>query len=210
MVHPGVFRQIVRQRGVTLIEVVVSVLIIVLLLAIASPSFEEYQRNKRLATLAGDFTASVQLARAEASRRQKIISMCPTETVTAHSPKCADGSNFAAWIVFEDGDGDCLPIAGEVPIQAVSAIRAEEATRVSLRGNGSCISFATTGAVRMVQDVHNADRLLVCDVRGIGVPESTDPSVARGIALDPQGRVTQTRQRQTLLAWRLPCSPWSH
>jgi type IV fimbrial biogenesis protein FimT len=206
MVQLGVF----RQTGVTLIELVVSLLIVVLLVAIASPSYQEYQRNARLATLAGDFTASVQLARAEAARRQKIVSMCPTDSVAAHSPKCSESSNFSSWIVFEDGDGDCLPIAGEAPIQAVTGVRPEEANRVSARGNGNCISFSTTGAVRTVLDAHNADRILVCDVRGVGLPESTDPSVAHGLLLDPQGRVTQTRQRQALLSWRLPCTPWSH
>src|SRR5215471_18307171 len=114
----------VRQAGLTVLEVVVSLLIIVLLVAIASPRIQEYRRNSRLTAIASDFAASVQLARTEAVRRQKIVSMCPTQTVTARSPSCSDEPTFDAWIVFEDGDGDCLPVAGAVPIQAEAAVTA--------------------------------------------------------------------------------------
>src|SRR5215471_4219447 len=93
----------VRQAGLTLLEVVVSLLIVVLLVAIASPRIEEYRRNSRLAAIASDLAASVELARTESVRRQKIVSMCPTQTVTSLSPSCSDDPSFSAWIVFEDG-----------------------------------------------------------------------------------------------------------
>ena len=200
----------VRQTGLTLIELVVGLLIITLLIAIASPSLDEYRSNRRLATVTNDFVASVQLARSEAVKRQKIVSMCPTQTVGSRSPTCAEDPNFAAWIVFEDGDGDCLPVAGVMPIQADAAVPSEEAAHVSARGSGVCISFATSGALRSVQDMHTADRLLVCDGRGVGTPDSTEPSPARGVQIDSNGRVSVTRQRQAIRAWHLSCPPGNH
>ncbi len=190
-----------------MIELVVSLLILVLLIAIASPSFEQYRSNRRLRLLTSDFVASVQLARAEAVRRQKIVSMCPTQSVGARSPTCSEDPNFAAWIVFEDGDGDCLPVAGVLPIRAAAAIAAEESSRIAARGSGVCISFAVTGALRSVQDLRTADRLLICDARGIGTPDSMEPSAARGVSIDSSGRVSVTRQRQAIRAWRLSCPP---
>jgi Tfp pilus assembly protein FimT len=198
-----------RQAGVTVLEVVVTLLIIVLIIAIAAPTIQENRRNSRIVTVAADLAASVQLARAEAVRRQKIVSMCPTENVAARSPKCSEDPNFDAWIVFEDGDGDCLPVAGAVPIRTQAAVPGDEAGRIAARGTGACISFAKNGSLRVVQFMRNADKLLVCDARGIGTPFGNDPSPAIGLTLDPSGRVTQTRQRDTISNWRLAC-PFGH
>ena len=195
----------IHETGFTLLEVVVSLLIIVLLAAIVSPRIQEYRRGSRLAAIASDFAASVQLARSEAVKRQKIVSMCPTQSVTARSPTCSDDPNFAAWIVFEDGDGDCLPVAGAVPIQAEAAVTSAESGHIAARGSGVCVSFSTTGALRSVQDLLTADRMLVCDARGIGIPESSGPSPARGVSIDRNGRVAITRQRDTIRSWRVSC-----
>jgi len=195
----------VRKAGFTLLEVVVSLLIIVLVAAIASPRLQDYRRSTRLTAVASDFAASVQLARSEAVKRQKIVSMCPTRTVAARSPSCSDEPSFAAWIVFEDGDGDCLPVAGAVPIQAEAAVSADEVGHISARASGVCISFSTTGALRTVQDMRTADHLLICDSRGVGLPETSGLSPARGVSIDAKGRVSMTRQRQTLHAWRVSC-----
>jgi len=198
-----------RQAGVTVLEVVVSLLIIVLIIGIAAPTIQQNRRDSRIATVAGKLAASVQLARAEAVKRQKIVSMCPSENVTARSPKCSEDPNFDAWIVFEDGDGDCLPVAGAVPIRAEEAVPSDEAARIASRGTGVCISFATNGALRVVQFIRNADKLLVCDARGIGTPFGNDPSPAIGLVLEPTGRVSQTRQRDAIRNWRLSC-PFGH
>jgi len=55
-----------RQAGVTVLEVVVSLLIIVLIIGIAAPTIQQNRRDSRIATVAGKLAASVQLARAEA------------------------------------------------------------------------------------------------------------------------------------------------
>jgi type IV fimbrial biogenesis protein FimT len=194
-----------RGRGFTLLEVVVSVLIVVLLVAIASPRVRQYRRDSRIAAIASDFAASVQLARSEAVKRQKIVSMCPTQKVTARSPTCSGEPNFAAWIVFEDGDGDCLPVAGAVPIQAEAALLPDETGHISARGSGVCVSFTTNGALRTVQDMRTADRFLVCDARGVGIPETSGPSPARGISIDRNGHVSMTSQRDTIRTWKVSC-----
>ena len=194
-----------RETGLTLLEVVVSLLIIVLLVAIASPRVQQYRRDSRITAIASDFAASVQLARSEAVKRQKIVSMCPTQRVTARSPTCSGEANFAAWIVFEDGDGDCLPVAGAVPIQAEAALHPDETGHISARGSGVCVSFSTNGALRTVQDMRIADHFLVCDARGVGIPEASGPSPARGVSIDRNGRMSMTRQRDAIRTWRVSC-----
>jgi len=194
-----------RNSGFTLLEGVVSLMILILLVAIASPRIAEYRRGSRLTSIASDFAAAVQLARSEAVKRQKIVSMCPTRSPSARSPGCSEEPNFAAWIVFEDGDGDCLPVAGAVPIRAEAAVQSGEAGHLWVRASGVCISFSTSGALRTVQDMRTADHLLVCDARGIGVPDTPGPSPAHGVLIDRNGRVSMTRQRETLRTWRVAC-----
>ena len=65
-----------RSAGFTLIELMVAVAILAVLAALAAPSFNEAILSNRLASYANEFTASAQLARAEAIKRNTIVTMC--------------------------------------------------------------------------------------------------------------------------------------
>lgn len=58
-----------RSRGVTLIEVLITVTIVAILAMLGLPSFSEFMRNSSVRTAAETVLAGVQLARSEAVRR---------------------------------------------------------------------------------------------------------------------------------------------
>ena len=57
------------NQGFTLVELMVTLAVAAIILAIAAPSFSQMIRDHRLITTANDFMGTMQLARSEAIRR---------------------------------------------------------------------------------------------------------------------------------------------
>jgi type IV fimbrial biogenesis protein FimT len=202
----GRFAPLHRHAGLTLLELLVAVALMALILGIGAPSFREFQRNSRLTSVANDLLGAVQLARTEAVKRQKPISLCPSADVAGATPSCTSQADFSGWIVFEDPDGSCRPAADAAPIRVGAEIGADEATQLSARASGNCLSFAETGYVRDLAGFTRVSQLLVCDQRGVAAPGATD-ALARGLTVSQTGRASVTRDAATLQTWSVPCPP---
>jgi len=68
-----------RQRGVSIIELMVAVVIMGILFALGLPAFTTYLANAKLRTTAEGFLSGLQLARAEAVRRNSNIQFVLTD-----------------------------------------------------------------------------------------------------------------------------------
>lgn len=96
-------RRAARKRGFTLIELLVTLSIFAALAALAVPSFNEAMLGNKLAGYANSFSASAQLARSEAIKRNATVLMCRSETGTG----CAlSGGWQQGWIVWRDANGN--------------------------------------------------------------------------------------------------------
>jgi type IV fimbrial biogenesis protein FimT len=94
----------IRQRGVTMIELAVVLAVVAILFATAAPSFSTWVRNVQIRTATESMLNGLQLARAEAIRRNRAVMFWLTSTAT---PPAAD------WMV-----GCALPgTTGNVPEQ---------------------------------------------------------------------------------------------
>jgi type IV fimbrial biogenesis protein FimT len=90
-----------RQKGFTLIEMMATIGVATVLLAVATPSFLQMNRNNRIITYTNDFVGTVNLARAEAIRRGAPVKICPSDDAAS----CSDDWN-TGWIVFADRNAD--------------------------------------------------------------------------------------------------------
>ena len=63
-----------RNRGFTLLEVLVVLALLAVLLSLAAPSFQGMQQKHQMQSQAEQFQASLLLARSEALRRQQRVS----------------------------------------------------------------------------------------------------------------------------------------
>ncbi|WP_444934832.1 GspH/FimT family pseudopilin [Microbulbifer sp. JTAC008] len=103
-----------RQYGFTLIEMMITLVILAVLVGVAVPSFTDMINNSRSVTLAEDIAGALNYARSEAVRSGGRVSICAS----------TDGANCTAadtwdqgWIVFVDGavtDDAEAPVVSEL------------------------------------------------------------------------------------------------
>lgn len=67
-----------RQRGFTLIELLVTMTVMIIMLGIAVPSFQNFTASQRVKSTAYDVATSLLLARSEAVKRHKSITIVPS------------------------------------------------------------------------------------------------------------------------------------
>lgn len=88
-----------RCRGVTLVELLVTIAILAILVAIGFPSFQSSMRSNRLAAANNELMASLSLARSEAVRSTRGGGICGSTDGETCSGRWVDG-----WIVWQDVD----------------------------------------------------------------------------------------------------------
>lgn len=89
-------------RGLTLIELLVTISIAAVLGSLAAPALTSFVSRNAVRALSGDFTMSLQRARAEAINRNQCVVMCLSTTSTAVNPRCATtGNNWnVGWAIY--------------------------------------------------------------------------------------------------------------
>lgn len=180
-----------RQSGITLLELLVTLFIAGILLGIGIPSMVEFQRNARIITVANDMVAAISVARAEAVKRRAPVTLCPTDDTAAAAPACVAGA-IAGWVVFaddNDGNGDGLPDGNGTIDAGEDIIRVQPFPNgVNVLTDGNYVSIAATGFTRDIPGLGaGVNNFLFCDVRG-NRDLGGGNSAARTITLAPTGR----------------------
>lgn len=110
-----------RQRGLTLIELLVTLSIAVILVTIAVPSFQDFFRRNRIESATSDLMATLSYARSEAIRRGVRVSVCRSNTGT----NCTTTAPWqSGWIVFTNPNNDNNVDPGEEILRVQQALPA--------------------------------------------------------------------------------------
>lgn len=93
-----------HHQGFTLIELMVTVIVMAIIVTVAIPSFEATVNSNRLTAAANELLASLQAARLEAVRRNKRIVLCLSSNANTPNPTCApdNAGDASGWITFVD------------------------------------------------------------------------------------------------------------
>lgn len=111
-----------RARGFSLIELIVTISIVAILLAVALPSFVDTITRNRIAGAANDFVAGLNYARTEALRRNGSAGVC-----TSLDGVTCDGTWNDKWIVFS-GDSKNPTVLRASEFSPKDSFTAQQAT----------------------------------------------------------------------------------
>lgn len=106
-----------RHRGITLIEMLAAIALLVILTSVAVPSYTSIANQYRLDTVSDEFMASVQLARVEAVRSGQDVMLQRSATCDVTLSSTADWS--CGWQVFADANGNRTLDGTETVMQSV-------------------------------------------------------------------------------------------
>src|SRR5215469_2877214 len=137
-----------RQRGFTLMELLVVMAIVAILLGLGVPSFRYITNAYRMSAEVNGLLGDLQFARAEAIREGQTVTVCASTNGTA----CTGGGNWASgWIVFSDPNSNQTVDAGEVVLRRQAAFAGTTPDTFNASGGLTAITynregFATTAA----------------------------------------------------------------
>jgi type IV fimbrial biogenesis protein FimT len=182
-----------KQRGFTLYELLVTMMIVGVVMTLGIPNLTEYTKNSRMTSAANDIHATFHLARSEAARAKANITICASADPMSADADC-DGTFDQGYIVFVD-----LNNPGAISRDAAteSILRAHDAadTGVIIRvaNDATFFSFSAAGLGRGDVGGNTAlTQVVICDERG-NVTAAGGNSAARLFIATPLGRATILR-----------------
>jgi type IV fimbrial biogenesis protein FimT len=98
-----------KQAGFTLVELLISIVLLAILLALAVPSFQSFVKNNRVTAQTNGLVSAIQMARSEALKRGTNSVICASD----NGEDCTGNGTWASgWIVFSDLNADGDPNVG--------------------------------------------------------------------------------------------------
>lgn len=91
-----------RNKGFTLIELMVTIALVAILASLAAPSLRTFMVRNTFSGIGNEFSGSILRARNEAASKNICTTMCMSDTVDAAIPYCkqSDADWQVGWIVF--------------------------------------------------------------------------------------------------------------
>ncbi|VTU33978.1 Verru_Chthon cassette protein D [Variovorax sp. SRS16] len=191
-----------RQRGFTLVELIVTITVLAMILAMAMPTVANWTGNTRIRNVADSLQNGLQIARAEAVRRNQSMSfwLVAVGDPTTLSNDCTLSSTSGSWVVSINSPvGHCAdaPSTTSSPMLVtgrasgggitVAAFQADNATagmavtfdgfgRIAPTAGAGTIGFinvtGATGSVNLSIVVSPGGLVRMCDPR---VTDTKDP-----------------------------------
>jgi type IV fimbrial biogenesis protein FimT len=131
------------QKGFTLLEMMVTITIAGILLAIAVPALGTFIRGSRLSGGARDFVVDFSLARNEAALRSTTVTVCTSTNLTT----CSNSSWNDGRIVFVDGGAVGVVDGGDQILSVSRPLDSSLTTTSSGVAAANVISFSAVGRI---------------------------------------------------------------
>ncbi len=109
-----------RESGFSLIELMITLAVGSILLAVAIPSFQSLMTSNKLTATTNTLVFSLQTARSEAIKRALPAGVCTSSNSQDPEASCSNGSGFVGgWIAYVDDNNNGSRDVGEDIVMAV-------------------------------------------------------------------------------------------
>lgn len=126
-----------RQQGLTLVELMVTLAVAIILIAVGMPLFTGVAGSNRATTQANNLVAAMKLARSEAVKRRDLVNVC-----AGNGAACGGAGDWATgWFVHSDTNDNGTLDAPDV-LRAWESLA--DASTVTVTG-GASVAFLATG-----------------------------------------------------------------
>jgi type IV fimbrial biogenesis protein FimT len=159
----GKYIPFVGIKGFSLIELIITLTVVGILVALAAPGMQRFFSDNRLTTQINDLLADISLARSEAIKRNTSTGMCVT---AANGTSCVTSGNWAnGWLVYYcSSTTNPCPSASKVSVKAHEPLTGNN----SLSTPGDEIVFSKTGMLSSsagqvtLTDTKTSGKRIVC------------------------------------------------
>lgn len=107
-----------NTKGFTLIELMITISVAAILIAVAVPGFGSLLSNNRISSSVSAFNQTLNLARSEAVRRGTVVSVCRSNDQTT----CTNTPWDRGWLVWADPNNNRILDNAEVTIRVQGAL----------------------------------------------------------------------------------------
>ena len=184
-----------RSRGFTLLELMITIIIAAILVAIAVPGFQGFIKRNAVTSTANSLLADLQYARGEAVSRRAVTIVCPGTTATG----CATGKDWYVngWFAYRETAPGASASFSSTDDESMRSSKVSSANvSVQAADSYTCSGSSGTrnGAICFDQAGSSLDSgvvtLLVCAKAdsGDGIGESTGKIPGNRIVVSPSGR----------------------
>ncbi|WP_428624079.1 GspH/FimT family pseudopilin [Sedimenticola sp.] len=147
-----------KQKGLTLLELLVGMVVLVIVITQAVPGLAELIARNRRVTAVNEFVTAFHLAKSTAVKSVRRITLCKS----ADGARCEESGGWEqGWIVFEDDDANAQRADAERLLLTRKAI----AGGITIRGNTPYrryLSFVADGTVRYVTGGRQIGTMIIC------------------------------------------------
>lgn len=175
------------QSGLTLIELMVTLLVLSIVIGVAIPAFDVMVQNNRITSQVNTLSGTIAFARnASASRPGASVTFC----ASSDSASCSGNATWEnGWIVFRDEDGDAAVDAGDDEVLRVhSGLGGGNSLRIrGFGGVNSSVTFDDEGMPTLPAGAVAAGTFIVCDDRGAANAEALVVSAAGQVRIVRDG-----------------------
>ena len=151
-----------QKAGFTLVELIITLTIAGILVALAGPAMQSFILDQRLTTQANDFIADLNLSRSEAIRQSSNVVICK-QGGSVSSPSCSTTAAWGAgWVVFVDANSNGALASNESVLRIRQSL--DGGNTLNATSGTNSLVFANTGLTTLSSATEVAMRL--CDSRG--------------------------------------------
>lgn len=172
------------HTGFTMVELVVTLAVVAIIVAMAMPSFTGLINSNRLTSQANEIVAALQSARMDAIRRNAPAYFCSSN----NNATCTNTSPWTGWIVYTDVDRDNAVDAGE--LLRTGTVKGPVSVVVSSAIKNNRVAFRPDGMAR-------EGGVLLSGTFRVCMPVKLPAENARDIAIGSGSRISMTKAAKT-------------